>query len=115
MTGYRDPVMPLPKAHPTTRFDRTRMLGALAAGLLLSALPALVGLAQTQTATQKPNILFVMTDDVGWIAPGLYHRGLNIGATLSTNLAAEAGIDQVAVMVGKTLELLRSGQAKTGS
>jgi len=40
---------------------------------------------------------------------------LNIGATLSTNAAAEAAIDQGAAQVGKTLRLLRSGQARTGS
>lgn len=40
---------------------------------------------------------------------------LNIGATLSTVRAAEAGIDQGAAVVGKGIQLLRSGVAKTGS
>jgi uncharacterized protein DUF3313 len=44
-----------------------------------------------------------------------YPEALNIGSTLSTVSAAKAGIDQGAAMVGKTIQLLRSGEAKTGS
>jgi hypothetical protein len=44
-----------------------------------------------------------------------YPDALNIGATLSTVRAAEAGIDQGAAVAGKTIQLLRSGEAKTGS
>jgi uncharacterized protein DUF3313 len=44
-----------------------------------------------------------------------YPEALNIGSTLNTVSAAKAGIDQGAAMVGRTIELLRSGQAKTGS
>ena len=31
--------------------------------------------------TQKPNILFIMGDDIGWMQPGIYHRGLMVGET----------------------------------
>jgi arylsulfatase A-like enzyme len=31
--------------------------------------------------TQKPNILFVMGDDIGWMQPSIYHRGLMVGET----------------------------------
>ncbi len=31
--------------------------------------------------TQRPNILFIMGDDIGWMQPGIYHRGIGIGAT----------------------------------
>jgi hypothetical protein len=44
-----------------------------------------------------------------------YPEALNVGSTLSTVRAAEAGIDQGAAVVGKTIELMRSGQATTGS
>src|SRR4029077_8392061 len=43
--------------------------------------------AQTQAQTQgqaqasKPNILFIMGDDIGWMQPGIYHRGLMVGET----------------------------------
>ena len=48
-------------------------LVALAAGLALAAGPA--------SAQQKPNILFIMGDDIGWMQPSIYHRGLMVGET----------------------------------
>jgi arylsulfatase len=30
---------------------------------------------------QKPNILFIMGDDIGWMQPRIYHRGLMVGET----------------------------------
>ena len=33
------------------------------------------------TTTQKPNILFIMGDDIGWMQPSIYHRGLMVGRT----------------------------------
>jgi arylsulfatase len=29
----------------------------------------------------KPNILFIMRDDIGWMQPSIYHRGLMVGET----------------------------------
>ncbi len=37
--------------------------------------------AAAQTAAQKPNILFIMGDDIGWMQPSIYHRGLMVGET----------------------------------
>src|SRR5262247_4099201 len=34
--------------------------------------------AQTSS---KPNIIFIMGDDIGWMQPGIYHRGLAVGET----------------------------------
>ena len=31
--------------------------------------------------TAKPNILFIMGDDIGWMQPSIYHRGLMVGET----------------------------------
>jgi arylsulfatase len=31
--------------------------------------------------TGKPNILFIMGDDIGWMQPSIYHRGLMVGET----------------------------------
>jgi len=36
--------------------------------------------AQT-SEQQKPNILFIMGDDIGWMQPSIYHRGLMVGET----------------------------------
>jgi hypothetical protein len=30
---------------------------------------------------QKPNILIIMGDDIGWMQPSIYHRGLMVGET----------------------------------
>jgi hypothetical protein len=33
------------------------------------------------SAQQKPNILFIMGGDIGWMQPSIYHRGLALGET----------------------------------
>jgi len=33
------------------------------------------------SAQQKPNIMFIMGDDIGWMQPGIYHQGLMVGET----------------------------------
>ena len=49
-------------------------------GIALIALLALIaGPAAAQQ--QKPNILFIMGDDIGWMQPSIYHRGLMVGET----------------------------------
>src|SRR5262245_27663714 len=30
---------------------------------------------------KKPNILFIMGDDIGWMQPSCYHQGLMVGET----------------------------------
>lgn len=30
---------------------------------------------------RKPNILFIMGDDIGWMQPSIYHQGLAVGET----------------------------------
>jgi arylsulfatase len=49
---------------------------AFAIGLLALNFPAY---AQGQAG--KPNILFIMGDDIGWMQPSIYHRGLMVGET----------------------------------
>lgn len=44
----------------------------------ISALFAPLALAQEN---KKPNILFIMGDDIGWMQPSCYHRGLMVGET----------------------------------
>jgi hypothetical protein len=44
-----------------------------------------------------------------------YPEALNVTSTLSTVRAAKAGIDQGAAVAGKSIQLLRSGEAKTGT
>src|SRR5580693_10188910 len=57
---------------------RQLILGALAVSIFVAACGVTPSAAQT---TQKPNILFIMGDDIGWMQPSIYHRGLMIGKT----------------------------------
>ena len=43
-----------------------------------AALPVSSALAATEN---KPNIVFIMGDDIGWMQPSIYHRGLMVGET----------------------------------
>src|ERR1700730_14433754 len=64
-------------------------LGAFAAGLLLAA-AAIPCSAQAQQ--QKPNILVIMGDDVGWFNIGAYHRGIMAGKTPNLDQLAADGM-----------------------
>jgi arylsulfatase len=50
---------------------------------LLAALAAVTVASPPASAQQqeKPNILFIMGDDIGWMQPSIYHRGLMVGET----------------------------------
>src|SRR6202021_1173783 len=56
-------------------------------GLLISTALATKSLSATdlpaspQTSASKPNILFIMGDDIGIMQPSIYHRGLMVGET----------------------------------
>jgi arylsulfatase len=51
------------------------------AALAAVSLPAMTLPASAQGPAGKPNILFIMGDDIGWMQPSIYHRGLMIGET----------------------------------
>ena len=51
------------------------LLAILTAPLVLP-----VGHAAAQEA-KRPNILFIMGDDIGWMQPSIYHQGLMVGET----------------------------------
>jgi arylsulfatase A-like enzyme len=40
---------------------------------------------------QKPNILFIMGDDIGWMQPHIYHRGLMVGETPNIDRIGQEG------------------------
>jgi arylsulfatase A-like enzyme len=42
-------------------------------------------------AQKKPNILFIMGDDIGWMQPSCYHRGLMVGETPNIDRIANEG------------------------
>jgi arylsulfatase len=47
--------------------------------------------ANHQKEGTKPNILFIMGDDIGWMQPGCYHRGLMVGETPNIDRIAREG------------------------
>ena len=81
------------------------ILGGLAAGVILATVPLLAGAAQAQTKKQpkaqtavgqaasdeKPNILFIMGDDIGFMQPRIYHRGLMVGETPNIDRIGQEG------------------------
>ncbi len=49
---------------------------------LLTLLAAvMMTVPQASAQAQKPNILFIMGDDISWMQPSIYHRGLTVGET----------------------------------
>src|SRR5258708_6381408 len=67
-------------------FGRRLWLGllALVAALMMGSLPA-------SAQQPKPNILFIMGDDIGWMQPGIYHRGLMVGETPNIDRIGQEG------------------------
>src|SRR5215475_3011708 len=49
--------------------------------LALFAVTMVASMTATAQQQQKPNILFIMGDDIGWMQPRIYHRGLMVGET----------------------------------
>ena len=45
----------------------------------------------TAQQQQKPNILFIMGDDIGWMQPSIYHRGLMVGETPNIDRIGQEG------------------------
>jgi arylsulfatase len=68
------------------------------AGLFLAASPMLVCSAQAQQ--QKPNIMFIMADDIGWMQVQAYADGMGVGDTPNIDRIAKEGarfVDYVAM------------------
>jgi arylsulfatase A-like enzyme len=61
----------------TMSLSRNLWLGLLA---LFAAVTA-AGMPAAAQQQQKPNILFIMGDDIGIMQPSIYHRGLMVGET----------------------------------
>jgi arylsulfatase A-like enzyme len=60
--------------------------------LCLLALVAPMMMGMPASAQQpKPNILFIMGDDIGWMQPSIYHRGLMVGETPNIDRIGQEG------------------------
>jgi arylsulfatase A-like enzyme len=59
----------------------TRSCASLLGATMLISLSGPAGTTATAQPAQKPNILFIMGDDIGLYQPSIYHRGLMVGET----------------------------------
>jgi arylsulfatase len=60
--------------------------------MVFTMLVSLAWLAGPAAAQQKPNILFVMGDDIGWFNIGAYHQGIMSGKTPNLDRLAAEGM-----------------------
>ena len=61
--------------------------------LLIATAALFSAVVPAQAQDKKPNILFIMGDDIGWMQPSCYHRGLMVGETPNIDrIANEGGI-----------------------
>ena len=67
--------------------SRNLWLGLLA----LFAVVAAASTPATAQQQQKPNILFIMGDDIGIMQPSIYHRGLMVGETPNIDRIGQEG------------------------
>jgi arylsulfatase A-like enzyme len=50
-----------------------------------------VAVLPASAQAQKPNILFIMGDDIGWMQPSIYHQGLMVGETPNIDRIGQEG------------------------
>jgi arylsulfatase A-like enzyme len=91
-------IQPSAKKERKMRPHKPRSLGLVFAATLLLA-SAITAQAPAQETAKKPNILFIMGDDIGWMQPSIYHRGLMVGETPNIDRIGREGamfVDYVA-------------------
>src|SRR5260370_7383019 len=59
--------------------------------LLMATAALFSAVVPVQAQDKKPNILFIMGDDIGWMQPRCYHRGLMVGETPTMDRIANEG------------------------
>ena len=67
-----------------------RLYGAVIVAIVAQLLAAAPALAQKPG--KKPNIIFIMGDDIGWFNVGAYHRGMMAGRTPNLDRLAAQGM-----------------------
>ena len=70
-----------------------RLAGGVGAAVFAVGLTAVVLAAPAAAQEKKPNILFIMGDDIGWMQPSYYHRGLMVGETPNIDRIGRRGHD----------------------
>ena len=59
--------------------------------ILLGGVAVLTPTAAEAQDAKKPNIMFIMGDDIGWMQPSIYHRGLMVGETPNIDRIGQEG------------------------
>jgi arylsulfatase A-like enzyme len=70
---------------------RRSMLIVLAVSMLTIGWSNCRRASAQSSGAKKPNILFIMGDDIGWMQPSCYHRGLMVGETPNIDRIANEG------------------------
>jgi arylsulfatase A-like enzyme len=70
----------------------SRTIRTIVVALVIVALQSLVTGTAALAQQQKPNILVIMGDDVGWFNIGAYHRGITSGKTPNLDQLAAKGM-----------------------
>jgi arylsulfatase A-like enzyme len=75
------------------RISQRRRVQMLVSGFAMSALSlfAFNSPSFAQAPASKPNILFIMGDDIGWMQPRIYHQGLMVGETPNIDRIGQEG------------------------
>jgi arylsulfatase A-like enzyme len=87
-----DPDSSDPLRPPWSRPIFQGLFSGVLASILFAASPVSSGPALAQEPAKKPNILFIMGDDVGWFNVGAYHRGMMSGKTPNIDRLAAEGM-----------------------
>lgn len=77
-----------------------RSCASLLGATILMSLSGAASTPAIAQPAQKPNILFIMGDDIGWMQPSIYHRGLMVGETPNIDRIGNEGamfVDYVAM------------------
>ena len=72
----------------TTRITWLKLLGLLAPLIFATA----SGLPASAQGQQRPNIIFIMGDDIGWANVGVYNQGIMAGRTPNLDQLASEGM-----------------------
>ena len=59
---------------------------------LMTSILATIGTASSASGAEKPNILVIMADDVGWASLGSYHQGIKSIETPNLDRLASEGV-----------------------
>jgi len=76
----------------TQSIDRRHLLLGTSSLVAAAALAPKALAQQPASSGQKPNIVFIMGDDVGWFNIGAYHRGIMAGRTPNLDRLAGEGM-----------------------